>query len=443
MKKLKIIIIIFIITIIVITAGIFLLKNNKTESLEEEIQGIEEIPIHTNESEEENLSDDTVKDSEAFFTVSSCVSQYLDFLNKNYEIYYGYDDNDNYTQIVNPYEVILEVLSEKYIEENNISKDNLQNYVQLMEEKVMFIPLKMRVIENAEVEKYLVYGIIENLDNEYIEDIYLFVNLDGNNATFSIEPIENKYNNIFDIEFTNEESAREPNDFNEYVPIEVDNEYMCKQYFYLYKSIALAKPEIAYEFLDKDYRQKRFGDVSSYIKYLKDNQEELKTLQLSQYLVNGYEEYTEYVCKDTYENLYVFNEKTLMDFTMKLDTYTIPTNNFMETYKAANNEKRVMMNIDKWIQMLNTRDYTSAYKVLNETFRNNTFGSEEQFTAYIKQNYPLHYKIEFSDFSEEGTTYVQHITLTDITSESEGEKQLDIIMKLEEDMDFVMSFNVE
>lgn len=442
MKKLKIIIIIFIITIIVIIAGIVLLNNNKTESLGD-IQSVEEIPIHTKEIEEENPLDDTVKDSEAFFTVSSCVSQYLDLLNKNYQIYYGYDDNDNYTQIVNPYEVILEVLSEKYVKENNISKDNLQNYIQLMEDKVMFIPLKMRVIENEEVEKYLVYGIVENLDNEYIEDIYLFVNLDGNNATFSIEPIENKYNNIFDIEFTNEESARKLNDFNEYVPIEVDNEYMCKQYFYLYKSIALAKPEMAYQFLDKNYSQQRFGDVSSYIKYLKDNQEELKTLELTQYLVNGYEEYTEYVCKDKYENLYVFNEKMLMDFTMKLDTYTIPTNNFIEAYKVANNQKRVMMNIDKWVQMLNTRDYTSAYEVLNETFRNHTFGSEEQFTAYIKQNYPLHYKIQFSDFSEEGTTYVQHITLTDITSESQEEKQLDIIMKLGEDIDFVMSFNVQ
>ena len=132
-----------------------------------------------------------------------------------------------------------------------------------------------------------------------------------------------------------------------------------------------------------------------------------------------------------------------MEFTMELDTYTIPTEQFKKTYRTANQQKRVMMNIDKWIQMLNNRDYTSAYKVLNETFRNNNFGSEEKFVAYMKEKYPLHYKIEFSSFSEEGSAYVQSIKLKEIGSENAEGKALDIIMKLKEDIDFEMSFNKE
>ena len=195
--------------------------------------------------------------------------------------------------------------------------------------------------------------------------------------------------------------------------------------------------------MGKEYREKRFGEVSSYIKYLKDNQEALRTLQLTQYLVNGYDEYTEYVCKDKYENLYIFKETALMEFTMQLDTYTIPTEQFKTTYRTANQQKKVMMNIDKWVQMLNNRDYTSAYKVLNETFRNNNFGSEEKFVAYMKEKYPLHYKIEFSSFSEEGSACVQSIKLKEIGSENAEGKALDIIMKLKEDTDFEMSFNKE
>lgn len=441
MKKLKVIIIIFIIAILLIIGGIILFNKDNTE-VPEEIAETEEI-THAGEMEREQPSSDQVKDSESFFTVSSCVSQYLDFLNKNYEIYYGYDDNNNYAQITNPSEVILEVLSEKYIKEKNISKENLQTHIQLLEDKVTFIPLQMRMIENSEIQKYLVYGMIQNLDNKYVGDVYLFVNLDGLNATFSIEPIEKKYDNISDIEYTNEESTINPNDFNEYVPVEIDSEYMCQQYFNLYKNMTLMKPELAYNFLDKDYRQKRFGDVSDYIKYLNENHEYLETLQLSQYLVNGYDEYTEYVCKDNDENLYIFNETALMEFTMKLDTYTILTDNFTNTYESANEQKKVMMNVDKWVQMLNARDYVAAYKVLNETFRNNNFGSEDKFATYMKEHYPLRYKIEYASFSEEGTAYVQHIKLKDIATKAIEGKELDIIMKLEQGTDFVMSFSIE
>lgn len=429
------------IAIFLVVGGIILLNKNNTEEPQEIVE-TEEI-MHAGETEEEETSDQ-VRDSESFFTVASCVSQYLDFLNKKYEIYYGYDNNNNnYIQTTDPSEMILQILSEKYIKQKNISQNNLQNHIQMQEDKVMFIPLQMRMIENSNIQKYLVYGMIENIDNEYIGDTYLFVNLDTLNTTFSIEPIEEKYSSIFDIKYTNEEGDIEPNDINEYVSVEVDSEFMCQQYLNLYKNIALAKPEKAYEFLDKEYRQKRFGEISNYIQYLKNNQEDLRNLQLTQYLVNGYDEYTEYVCKDQNENLYIFNEKALMEATVKLDTYTIPTENFTKTYQSANKQKRVMMNVDKWVQMLNAKDYTAAYKVLNETFKNNNFGSEDKFVTYMKEHYPLYYKVEYVDFSEEGTSYVQRIKLKDRTSESTEEKELDIIMKLEKDLDFVMSFNVE
>lgn len=443
MKKLKIIIIIFII-IIVITIGIIiaLKHNNDTQPNIENLGESEEIMTHANELEEETSSD-AVKSSEKFFTVSSCVSQYLDLLNKNYDIYYGYDDNNQYTQIVNPYEGVIDVLSKKYIEDNKITSNNIQNHIQLLENKVIFVPLQMRVMENTNTEKYLVYGMIQNLDNQYISDIYLFVNLCEINSTFSIEPIKNEDKNIYDIDYANEDALIEEKDFNDYIPVKISSEYMCQQYFNSYKNIALAKPEMAYEFLDKEYREKRFGDITSYTKYLQANQEDLKTLQLSQYLVNGYDEYTEYVCKDQHGNLYIFNEKAIMDFTMKLDTYTIPTENFTKTYQSANAQKKVMMNVDKWVQMLNNRDYTAAYQVLDETFRNNKFGSEARFETYMRQNYPLHYKINDSSFSDEGATYVEHIKLIDITTEGSEAKELDVIMKLEEGTDFVMSFSIE
>lgn len=435
-------IVIFIILIVFILGAIFLLKAYYQENFRN-MENRQEAKKQINDKEEEIDILEKVKDAESFFTVTSCVTQYLDMLNENNDIYYGYDDNNNYKRIIDPYESIRGILSEKYIEENNLTEKNMKIDIPLLKNKVMFVPLQMRVMKNSNISKFLVYGIIENLDNEYISDIYLFVNLCETNHTFSIEPIQNKYNNLDDINYTNEEQFIEKNAFNEYISIEVNNEYICKQYLTIYKNIALAKPEIAYQFLQEDYKKKRFGDLSSYEKYLKDNKKELKILQLSQYQVNKYDEYTEYVCKSKDGNLFIFNENAIMDFTLKLDTYTISTDNFKKNYNVSNEQEKVMMNIDKWVQMLNNRDYTAAYNVLDQTFKNNTFGSEEDFEDYMRNNYSLFYKIKFSDFSEEGTIFVQHITLVDINSDSNEGKELEIIMKLEKDTDFVMSFSIE
>ena len=317
---------------------------------------------------------------------------------------------------------------------------NPDKKVELLEEKVKFIPLQMRMIANENTEKYLVYGMIQNLDDEYKGDIYTYVTLCPENATFSIEPIEEKPKDIKEINFSNEEGMIEEKTSNSYEEVEVDNEYLCQQYFDIYKSLSLAKPEKAYELLEEEYKKQRFGNLETYQKYISNNREELEGLRLTQYLVNDNEEYMQYVCKNQYENLVIFDEMALMNIKIKLDTYTIPTDKFKTTYNSTSNQKRVMMNVDKWIQMLNNRDYRAAYEVLNETFRNNTFGSEEQFEAYIKENYPDHYKIEFSTYSDEDATHVQKIKLKDVAEEKE-EKELEIIMRLEEGIDFVMSFN--
>lgn len=424
MKKLKIIMIISIIIIIAIL-GTILFLNFRKENIPEIVE-IEEEIAHAGEEEDNS---DMVKDATKFFTVASCVSQYLDMINEKSSIYYGYNENNEYTRIMDPQENIQEILT------------NPDKKVELLGEKVKFIPLQMRMIANENTEKYLVYGMIQNLDNEYKGDIYTYVTLCPENATFSIDPIEEKPEDIKKINFNNEEGIIEEKASNLYEEVEVDNEYLCKQYFDIYKSLSLAKPEKAYELLEEEYKKQRFGNLETYQKYISDNREELEGLRLTQYLVNDNEEYMQYVCKNQYENLVIFDEMALMNVKIKLDTYTIPTDKFKTTYNSTSNQKRVMMNVDKWIQMLNNRDYKAAYEALNETFRNNTFGSEEKFETYIKENYPGHYKIEFSTYSDEDATHVQKIKLKEITEEKEEEKELEIIMRLEDGIDFVMSFN--
>ena len=175
---------------------------------------------------------------------------------------------------------------------------------------------------------------------------------------------------------------------------------------------------------------------------MNNNKEELTGITVEEYLANVYEEYNEFVCKDKYGRIYVFNVKDPLNYSVKLDTNTILTDKFKTTYDSGDTKEKVLLNINKWIQMLNNRDYSSAYKALDETFRNNNFGNEDKFEEYMREKYPLHYSITFNEYNEENDVSIVAITLKDITNKDTTTKDLKIIMKLNENYDFVMSFEI-
>ena len=92
--------------------------------------------------------------------------------------------------------------------------------------------------------------------------------------------------------------------------------------------------------------------------------------------------------------------------------------------------------------MINSRDYKAAYQVLDETFRNNYFESLEDFTSYMQQYFPAHYKIEFGDFNEEAKVYTQQVTFINMENEEEPTFDRSFVMQLKEEENFVMSMNL-
>lgn len=441
MKKIKNLIIMLIIIIVIILLLIVILKVNKINQEKQiELEGDpgEEVEV-TNEIE-------YVSNRGKFNTVKQCVQKYYDAMNNQSSNFYSEDEEGNDIKIVSDEEINqlrLDLLSEEYIAENDINLNNINQYIKTVEEKVIVVALQMRQIFNMPTEKYVVYGMIINLDYEVLDDFYIYVNLDTEESTFSIEPLTDSYHNIEEVQLENDNISIESNDNNQYNEVIFDYEDTVKEYFSTYKKIILSAPQIIYNYLDEEYRESRFGDLGEFRKYVEKNKEEILGAQLQKYLVNNYNDYNEYVCMDQYQNVYTFHEINPMDFTLTLDTYTITSDKFKTEYKKADNQKKITMNIDKWIQMLNNRDYTAAYNVLDETYRNNTFGNEEQFEATMREKLPLHYKAEYSNFSEENETYLQDITLTDITEENEDSVQISVIMQLKEDLDFVMSFSIQ
>ena len=167
---------------------------------------------------------------------------------------------------------------------------------------------------------------------------------------------------VFVINVENENSLIEENDNNSYKVQSVTNEYIANEYFVLYKRLALSDPELLYNMFSNEYKSARFGSLNEFKNYINNNKEEIMKINMGQYLVDAYDEYTEFVAKDQFGNYYVFDENNSKgDVEIKLDTYTIPTEKFKTEYDKAESEKKVQMNIDKFIQMVNRHDYKTSY----------------------------------------------------------------------------------
>lgn len=429
MNNIKKLIIFFMILIVIFIIILLVVLNNLNSN--ENVEGDPGLVI-----DYDNVQIEDVTSNIEFYNVVSCVNR---FINSTYL-------TDEFKEDEEMYEIfkqnIYEMLSEKYIQENNITVDNLQNNVEIVEENVLFVPLKMKVLEGSNVGKYLVYGFIEDMEYNYIKDIYLFVNLNNRTHYFSIEPINEKID-FETYQYQNENVEIEENESNVYTEVTVNYEYISREHINNYKRIVLAQPELFYNnYLGQEYREKRFGSLENFESYVQKNRQEIVGLTLSQYLVNNYENYVEYVCRDANRNLYIFRESNPMQYELSLDTYTIDSDNFIEEYNSSDERNKIMLNIDRWVQMINARDYRTSYNVLDKTFRENNFGTETDFENYMRQNFPSRYSVEYGEYTEQGQLGIQTIYLTDISNKNNRIEKT-IIMQLQEGTDFIMSFNVE
>ena len=438
MKSLKKVIIGILILIVLIIIILVNFINKEQEIVDNEnYQELEQ----GNGKGEINLDNNIKKvtDKTRYYIVKNIIDQYFEYINMIKDNTSTELEKEDSNLAVS---AIINMYSKKYIQEFNITKQELQKNIK------KYIDCEYNIDSIYMVEKSLpvnIYMTYVNIQNEKEFTNFIIV-VDSENSAFEIYGDEYvkkyKYNDenrdkLRDLEI----KELEQNDFNQIKNIKVTKQDIAMDYFNNYKYNMLNNPEKAYDLLEKEYREKRFGDVKQYQKYIEENKEEFEEIIPTQYLVNNYENYTEYVCKDKYENLYIFKETAIMDYTVQLDTYTITTDKFKEEYSKANNNKKVIMNIDKFIQMINNYDYKAAYEVLNMSFKEKYFKTEEEFKKYMQNNYYRYNDISLEKFSDENGTYVYNTTIQNKLNKEE-QKEMNIIMKLNNDTNFEMSFEV-
>lgn len=442
MKKIRALIISMIVIIIFIIIIIVILKNNLAKD-EKIVLNNQKIDAETMDTYETSYEIERVKNKNKYYAVEKILNTYIYYI-KEIKGIIDFQKYDDETIIESGASQLYNILDPEYISKYNIKKSDLQNKIKEYDNYDLKIKEMYLYEKSSSINIYIVYA---NLGND---DLQLIIKTDSQNMTFSVflddYMRENKYGpNMYIESIEISDDNIEKNNDNQYRYVNITDEYMAVQYMDSLKDNLLNNIQYTYEnLLDNEYKNTRFGNIESYMKYINDNKAEIEQMKIKKFNVNYYDNYTEYVCMDQYENYYIFKENYIMDYTFKLDTYTIITENFEKTYKTANSEKKVQMNIDKFIQMINRHDYITSYNCLADSFKSNYFKTQEEFENYIKNNFFAHNKLKFKNFEEKGNNiYACTIQLTDLTGENSEIKEITIIMKLNDNLDFEMSFSIE
>lgn len=345
-------------------------------------------------------------------------------------------------------EKLINIVSEKYIDDNSISVNNIMERVKdasiQYSENYEIILNNIYVAEASPTfQTYFIDLSYYNTDNKQKYVTKLMLELDFANSTYQVIPYqymkEKGYDNLtignaFNSEITQIKN-RKDNTYN-LVPISKDS--MAERYFYIYSTYLMYDKEASYYLLNKEYREKRFGSATEYIKYV--NESNIENAIIRSYKIIDYDDYTAYICMDNNGNYYIFNEKSVMNFDLILDTYTIDVPEFVEKYETSNTQQKVALNIDKFIKAINAKDYKYAYNCLADSFKNNYFKTQAEFEAYVKNNFYEINEVSYNNFETQGNLYIYSVTIKD--SKGDSIKQKTFIVELRDGTDFVLSFEV-
>lgn len=439
-KTIIILCLLMVITIIVLII-ILININNKNEPIyieEEEGAVIYEL--------EEKLQ--VVENRTDFYTVKEIINKYYLYNTIIFDAgaYYETDDKEVIKEAEqNGLSVLYNMLDSEYIEEKGVEENNIKE--KLAEIKTSDVNIRNMYVsqKTSNINVYVVKGTLKERVNENIREFQIIVKVDAINKTFSIIPqehIQEKYDKLEigeKIEVTVPESIQE-NKNNIFKYKVIADETHIKNLFSQLKSEIQYSEELVYNKLDKEYRNKTFETIEDFQEYTESNKQKYSKMQISQYQKTILDDYTQYICVDKDNNYYIFNETAPFQYTLMLDNYAIPTEDFAEEYNKNSEAEKVILNIKRFFMGINDKNYGYSYSVLSEAFKDNKYPTKNDFINYAKQNFFDENEIEYESYEKENGVYIYKIKIKDATGKDTTEKEFNIIIKLNSGTDFEMSF---
>ncbi len=113
-------------------------------------------------------------------------------------------------------------------------------------------------------------------------------------------------------------------DAQEYLPILVKEEDVVKIYMNEYKNNMIFDSNEAYNSLNKEYRDKKFGSYEKYKEYLDEFiSDSTYSLEVDSYSVNNINGFKVFNIYDKDGNQYIFKEISIMNYEVYLDPYSV------------------------------------------------------------------------------------------------------------------------
>lgn len=345
---------------------------------------------------------------------------------------------------------IKNVLDQQYISDMGITDEMIiekQNQYMVngdYKEEVNY-DLNISNINTVSLDNNIILALVNATLNE--KDFNMLVKLDFSNNAYSLflqDFIEKYgYNESMTAEQINiNNQSITDNGYNKLMNFTVSDDYVMTEYFSDFRMKMLQNPERAYELLNEEYRNAKFGNYEEFQKYVSDKRQEIESASIQEYTVEEYDGVKKYVCIDQNNKYYIFNQNTLYSYDVFLDTYTIDLPEFTEQYSKANSSEKAGLNVQKVLDSLNDKDYKYAYGKLDETFKQNNFKTLKDFEDYWNKILHEQNNITFTNYQDSGDLHIYTVTIKDKNNEASQAITKNFIVKLTDGTNFVMSFNV-
>ena len=439
----SILISLIVILLIVVLAIFKITKENSYEKPPEDGKEYEGMSFNEDTGQYES-EDSLLINSFEYMGVRNSIRKYIntiDFSNINYYIY----DNDKNEYIMNVTEDEIsknayDLLSTEFIKKNSVKDVEVFKYINKIEKSNLLTIAEMKKMRNEERIKSIAANVVlqdpENLRANQI--FYIIVNIDNKNETYSVEPLNVK--SMDEVKISNEIVEIQANENNGFEYAGLSDTDVIQECIDRYKRLSLVSPEFVYDnILDKDYREKRFGNAENFKKYVQANKETIKSINIKKYQSGDYDSKDQYICIDQNGKYYIFRKSTILDCSLLLDTYSIDMPEFIEKYDSASETNKVGLNANKIVEAVNNQDYEYIYNKLNETFRNSNFGDINKLEEFINNTFYKNTLMKNAQCKQEGNAYVFTMQITNQEG-TEKLKDVVILMQLLDNRNFVISF---
>ena len=457
MKKIKKLIFIIIIFIIILIISLLVIKRkNGPDSEESNIE--REAIYYKNSVNTDNTVSDTgtvLNNASLFYTVEKCIQKYLtifslDINNENpFVTETGESINSSYRYAVSEgidstekkNKILYDLLDKEYVEKNGITAENIGSKLNTVNTPLSFSATKIRVKKNDNVDIYSVVGRVKKFgDTKFLGKCAFKVVMDSNNSTFAIEPIDNT--DIDNLDLTTTIGSVDNCKYNVFQYSITDELTVLQSYISVFKNNISTNIDISYEYIDEEYKNARFGSIEKFKKYVTDNEETIKSMNISKYSKNEENGLTRYICVDSNENYYIIEESATMQFKLILDTYTIDIPEFTSKYQTADNTTKAGMNIEKIKNALNAKDYDYVYSKFTSGFKENYFKTVDDYQKYVLENYWDKIKVSYNKIEANDSVIKLQVFITDATNEASDQVTQVLNIRLKEGTDFEFSFEV-